>query len=233
MAKHKKDNIKLIKNILFIVALIAIVFIITRFSTQNKCVNSTTDLNQQLISNTINDKNCPELDCSTCPVKTETKIKTITNTITKEVYVCSDGKQVNSSKLCVNNINYDWNISSNKSELIDKLNSIKDPLGWDVAVDITKLTISSDNVINISYTEKDTAYQVETVGQTMFTILKTTANYLKLHNKLDYDVKINAITSNGGCMFSKNTTKKDIISILNYNIGMNDWINNITELNCN
>ena len=38
--------------------------------------------------------NCPELDCSACPVKTETK------TVTEKIYVCSDLTQVKSLNDC-------------------------------------------------------------------------------------------------------------------------------------
>ncbi len=178
----------------------------------NKQVNSV-DCNQstQNLSNTID---CPKLNCSTCPtIKTDIK------------YVCSDGKEVASKEACVNYIDTNWDLSSNKSELIGILNQVKDNFESST-VDVTKLTISN-NTIEVSYTQKNSEYQSQNVGQTMFSVLKETANYLKSKNKLDYGIDVYATTSNGGYIFYKKTTKQDVLNILNYNLGMDEWISKI------
>jgi hypothetical protein len=42
--------------------------------------------------------NCPELDCSNCPVKTETKVET--KTLTEKIYVCPDKTTVDDMSEC-------------------------------------------------------------------------------------------------------------------------------------
>jgi len=50
--------------------------------------------------------NCPELDCSACPVKTETKVET--KTVTNTVYVCSDLTEVKNMNDCLKADSEGW-----------------------------------------------------------------------------------------------------------------------------
>jgi hypothetical protein len=159
-------------------------------------------------------------DCSKCPAKVQYVDKPVTQIVTK--YYCSDGKEVMDKTGCIEYVNTSWNISENKEELIQKLNSIKGRM-YVSSVDVTKLVLNKDTV-EISYTQADMEYQREVVGQTMFNVLKETINYLKINNNLRYNIKIIATCLNGGSVFSKITTKEDVMKINNYDIGADEWI---------
>jgi len=170
------------------------------------------------------------LDCSSCPVKTEVKEKIVEKEVIKEIevikYICSDGKEVKDKTSCIDYIDSSWDLSSNKEDLIKRLNSITGSLGFQKAVEVTKL-VENDNEIEISYTEITANYQKQTVGQTMYSVLRETTKYLEENKKLDFNVKITTLTSNGGDIFTKTTSKEDILKILNYEIGEDEWINDI------
>jgi|GEM_PF-5431741 len=158
---------------------------------------------------------CPQLDCNACAGRT-------TNTpVTNSVITDKTPTVI---------INSNWDISENKGELIGQLNKIMNPVGFNNAVKVTKMTVTGD-IISISYTQVSTDYRADAVGQTMFTILEQTANYLKKNDKTNYDIEITATTSNGGHIFYKKTSKADISKILNYDIGMDEWIATITQRN--
>ena len=50
--------------------------------------------------------NCPELDCSNCPVKTETKVET--KTVTEKIYVCPDLTEVKNKDDCIDTDSEGW-----------------------------------------------------------------------------------------------------------------------------
>ena len=50
--------------------------------------------------------NCPELDCSNCPVKTETKVET--KTVTEKIYVCPDLTEVKNKEDCIDTDSEGW-----------------------------------------------------------------------------------------------------------------------------
>jgi len=43
----------------------------------------------------------PELDCNSCPVKIEEKIKEVTKTINEKIYVCNDFREVKNKDNCI------------------------------------------------------------------------------------------------------------------------------------
>jgi len=49
---------------------------------------------------------CPQLDCASCPVKTETKVET--KTVTNTVYVCSDLSEVKNKDDCLKSDSEGW-----------------------------------------------------------------------------------------------------------------------------
>jgi len=49
---------------------------------------------------------CPQLDCASCPVKTETKVET--KTVTNTVYVCSDLSEVKNKDDCLKADSEGW-----------------------------------------------------------------------------------------------------------------------------
>lgn len=166
----------------------------------------------------------PTLDCSSCPVKTEVKEKIV------EVikYVCADGEEVNDKTECIDYIDQSWNLDENKLSLIEELNKITGNLGLGKAVEVSKLIVNDDTV-EVSYTQISADYQSKNVGQTMFDVLKETTKFLEENKNLDYNIKITALTSNGGYVFTKTTSKSDILKILNYEIAEDEWISDITS----
>lgn len=176
---------------------------------------------------TCPEKECPNLDCSTCPSKIEEKIIEKKVEVTK--YVCADGKEVKDKTLCINYIDKSWNLDENKELLVQRLNRITGTLGFTNAVEVSKLVTDADN-IEIGYTQTDGNFQVQNVGQTMFDVLQETIKFLKENKKLEYNIKITALTANGGFVFSKLTTKSDVLKILNYEIGTDEWIDTIKKV---
>jgi hypothetical protein len=75
---------------LVVFGFILLFFLIIGINSLNKSVNSV-DCNQ-LNQNQFSIADCPKVDCSTCPIKIETKIET--KTITEKIYVCSDLTEV-------------------------------------------------------------------------------------------------------------------------------------------
>jgi hypothetical protein len=122
-------------------------------------------------------------------------------------------------------------INSNKSGLINALNEV--PVmgvgGFYYAAEITKLT-PSENILEISYTDPSGNFSKQDVGLGMFNILKESISYFKLKRApLDfYDIKITVTTTNGGYEFTRVTSARDFVEVANYNIGMDDWVEEIT-----
>ena len=167
---------------------------------------------------------CP--DCPVCEPTIEEKVVEKLVEITK--YVCADSTITATKEECIDYVDPTWDLSNNKGELISLLNRVKDPLGWDVAVEISKLVMQGDT-IEIAYTQIDASYDAKNVGQTIYAVLKTTAKYLQDNKKLAYDIDIRATTSNGGYVFVKTNSKEDVLKILNYDLGMDEWISDIRK----
>lgn len=64
---------------------------------------------------------CPQLDCASCPVKTETKVET--KTVTNTIYVCADLTQVKSLNDCKTTEQKE--IETSSSDLILTINGVR------------------------------------------------------------------------------------------------------------
>lgn len=108
--KNKNLGLYIVIGVLVILVIGLIIFM---QSNSTKSVNYV-DGNQSTQNLSAN------LDCSNCPAKIETKVET--KTITESIYICSNGEEVVSKESCVDYINPNWDLSSNKSELIENYN---------------------------------------------------------------------------------------------------------------
>jgi hypothetical protein len=95
---------------------VSLILIIILFSVLNKdCSCPENELNESITS-------CPDLNCSTCPVKIQTKIET--KTIIEKIYVCSDLTEVTNVDDCkteeqkeIAASNYNLAITINKARI--------------------------------------------------------------------------------------------------------------------
>ena len=123
----------------------------------------------------------------------------------------------------------EWDFDKNKKILINELNRIKDSLGWTEAVEVTKLT-EENNLIDIHYMQITADFQKNTIAITMFEVLKTTINFLEDYNAPNYDIQITTTTSNSGLVFFKKTSAIDIEKIKNYEMGLEEWTNEVIPI---
>ena len=158
--------------------------------------------------------------------KIEIREKIVEKKVEVVKYVCADGKEVNDKTSCIDYIDLSWDLNENKLSLVEKLNGIKDMFGLQTVVEVTKLITNGDTV-EISYTQINAEYQAKNVGQTMFDVLRETTKFLKENKNLGYNIKIAVLTSNGGYIFTKTTSKEDILKILNYELSEDEWIQGI------
>lgn len=91
--KNKNNWFKTWWGIPLIVGIL--IFVIILFSVLNKDCNCP-EYSEMELTEKID--NCSELDCSTCPIKIETKIEN--KTITEKIYVCSDLTEVTDVNDC-------------------------------------------------------------------------------------------------------------------------------------
>ena len=161
--------------------------------------------------------NCPELDCSSCPVKTETK------TVEKEIikYQCYDGTTKTKLSDCSDPEEYLEEIKKTTFDIDDARTKTSEFVDDDYSIkELTKFTLSG-NTLNVEFSHSNWVEDI--IKKSIFDFVKKEANYLKDKDK-ELDLQVTATSAMGG--YLKCTTDwSDLIKVANLEMGFEDWKN--------
>ncbi len=150
------------KFLIWIVALLSLVLVGCSAQTLVKyqCADgSFVDSATLCSSRTCPESNCPKLDCASCPVKTETKVETKTNTI----YVCLDLREVKNKDDCLNVDSEGWyevkTFTANSDKITELFYIPSDMWRFTWSCEATKIEDYDGSMITLSFYKKGTTPQ--------------------------------------------------------------------------
>ncbi len=135
-----------------------------------------------LLQNSSVSINCPKLDCSTCPVKTETKIETKYQTITK--YQCSDGTVKDSLSYCPQP-----NSTETSTEDEPTLHTINKTVSkGNFSLTVTSVGFDNTGKYIINFTVKNRSSDSEYFQPSAIAIVDSKGNQYDVKHSFDYPV---------------------------------------------
>jgi len=158
---------------------------------------------------------CPQLDCASCPVKTETK--TVEKIVTK--YQCYDGTTKTSISDCKDPESYLEEIKKTTFNLDDARTKAGEFADDDYSIEeLTKFTLSG-STLSVEFSHGN--WVADIMKKSIFDFVKKEATYLKSKDK-ELTLQVTATSAMGGYL-KCSTDWEDLMKVSNLEMGYEDW----------